>query len=212
MEAISGRRFVLALGAVALLLGFVSYFSITRFHASNRQRAERQAAWPKIRTVRGREMVLVPAGVFLAGSRQEPVNTPAFYIDRQRVSREAFADFLKETGRPVTDEAASAEDARAFCAWGGQRLPYSVEWEKAARVNAVPGLHGDGWEWIDDSLKAGSGDIAAFERLHRMEPPLRPEEKWTRVRGGTPPADSSMFPSRFRDAAIGFRCVWLPPQ
>jgi formylglycine-generating enzyme required for sulfatase activity len=150
--------------------------------------------------------------VFLAGQGREPVNTPAFYIDRERVTESALREYRTASGATDATAWPSAEEAKAFCAWAGKRLPFSVEWEKAARLRVAAGQYGNGWEWIDDTRRAGAEDIVRFRNAHRMDPPLAAGERWVRVRGGQPPADASMFPARYRSAEIGFRCVYLPPQ
>ncbi len=72
-----------------------------------------------------------------------------FYIDRYEVTNKQYANFLKESKRPapphweggkypegqddfpVTN--VTYEDAAAFCAHYGKRLPTAAEWEYAAR-------------------------------------------------------------------------------
>lgn len=93
-------------------------------------------------------MVLVPAGTFLLGSKKPDappdegklrhVFLPAFYIDQFEVTNEEYKrfnpNFVIPPGHekfPVTG--LSLEQARAYAAGVGKRIPTADEWEKAAR-------------------------------------------------------------------------------
>jgi formylglycine-generating enzyme required for sulfatase activity len=108
------------------------------------------------------DMVLVAAGEFTMGSETggdeskpaHKVTVPAFYIDKTEVTNKQYKEFCSDTGaKPPTDPfwekgyfenrpnapvlGVSFDDAKAFAAWAGKRLPTEQEWEKAASWDAA---------------------------------------------------------------------------
>ncbi len=112
-------------------------------------------AWEKDNSV----MVYVPAGEFIMGSdkgevNEQPVHTvylDAFYMDKTEVTNAQYQRCVEagacrtptcDWGEPTYGDASKADhpvvcvnwnDAQAYCAWAGKRLPTEAEWEKAAR-------------------------------------------------------------------------------
>ena len=126
---------------------------------------------PPTATATPAEMVTVPAGAFVRGEvsgdpderPQRRIELPAFAIDRTEVTRRAYGGCVAKgvcrppaaPGRPPDPRGlvppelpvanVSWNDAVAYCAFAGKRLPSEAEWEKAAR-----GSDGRRYPWGND--------------------------------------------------------------
>jgi len=137
----------------------------------------------------GREMILIPEGVFTRGSStgdfdekpQQEIYVDAFYVDKYEVTVEAYNKFRKAANYvepsvpffqgdhtvlqtpnfPVVG--VSWLDAVNYCKWAGKRLLTEAEWEKAAR-----GTHGLIYPWGNKVLSKRanySGKADGFEYM-----------------------------------------------
>ena len=111
----------------------------------------------------GAVLVRIPAGQFIPGTRSsllmgklEKEHLDEFYVDTYEVTNAQYMKFVSETEhkkpkfigekrfngprQPVVG--ISHDDARAYAAWAGRRLPTLLEWEKAAR-----GPNGNSYPW-----------------------------------------------------------------
>ena len=134
----------------------------------------------------------IPQGPFLAGDHREDwfrdelpkeIHLRAYWIDTYPVTNAEYEKFVKATEHPIPphwtsgsyqkDQAdhpvtnVSWDDASAYAAWVGKRLPTEAEWEKAAR-----GTDGRIYPWGDTYWKDlcnGCNDYGGTTPVNRFE-------------------------------------------
>ena len=163
---------LIAIGGLALVAVLVVLFFALRPAANQSAGTKLEANSPAKKELPASlamdsgEMVLVPAGAFLAGQEKRSETLPGFYIDRTEVSNAAYARFCQAKQHPLPKgfDADHPDypvvnvtyvEAQEFANWAGKRLPEALEWEKAAR-----GKDGRIYPWGDqvDSSRANVAD------------------------------------------------------
>ena len=137
------------------------------------------------------EMLYIPAGWFLQGSRvedgdpderpQRRVYLDGFWLDKTEVTNRRYERFVRATGHrpplywfdgkipdgreehPVVG--VSWEDARAYALWAGKDLPTEAQWEKAARgVEGALFPWGNEWEPQRANLSGKPAPVGSHPR------------------------------------------------
>ncbi|TCO59822.1 SUMF1/EgtB/PvdO family nonheme iron enzyme [Actinocrispum wychmicini] len=158
--------------------------------------------------------------------QRDGVLTSAVAVGASEVTNAEFAEFLDTTGyqpeyphrflahwanrranEPVTF--VDIEDARAYCAWRGGRLPTEDEWQLAGETGRLRRGEPAVWNWTESEHSDGRTRFVMLKggSDHRSE-----GSDWY-VEGGRQDPDYTvklLLPGLglARSATVGFRCAW----
>lgn len=139
---------------------------------------------PTVNQITGKDgapMMLVPAGEFLYGEKDERMTLPAFYMDKFEVTAKRYAAFMQATGhaqpiewseqvalmgsgdRPVGG--VTWKDADAYCRYYGKHLPTEQELEKSAR-----GTDGRKYPWGNEEPTSRHALFGAGVKGYEISP------------------------------------------
>ncbi len=109
------------------------------------------------------EMVLIPAGKFIYGEKNESIALKDYYIQKTEVTWETYKKVVKdayfEKGQEKHPAAeVSYFDAETYCKAIGARIPTMKEWVKAAR-----GTDGRTYPWGNE-FQAGAANTNELEK------------------------------------------------
>ena len=172
-----------SLGGLVVLAG-IGYWVSTREPEPRKEAAKivvPEPVYPSTLSEPNGPLFLVAGGKFVFGddSAESPnprreMELPAYYIEATEVSNEQYGRFAQATGRgmpkgqprlPVVD--VTLDDAKAYCAWAGRRVPTEPEWEKAAR-----GPDGRVYPWGNEPTKS-PGQLVPVDDLPERQSPYR---------------------------------------
>ncbi|WP_290062558.1 SUMF1/EgtB/PvdO family nonheme iron enzyme [Amycolatopsis solani] len=147
--------------------------------------------------------------------------TTAVAVGRTEVTHAQYAQFLAATGHEPGPERRGApdapvthvdlDDARAYCAWRGGRLPTEDEWQLAGAelCRGTPAV----WNWTESEHSDGR---TRFVMVKGGSDYVAEGSEWY-VEGGRHAPDYTvklLLPGLglARSATVGFRCAWEVPS
>ncbi len=224
---------VLFVGAGLLVWRMLTPASNQSTAASQAAKGEADKKTERLSVALPEGMVLISGGVFQMGSQgaEDPAEAPAhqvlvrpFLLDKYEVTNAAYAAFVKATGHPAPPDwkngtypigkanypvgHVSWEDARAYAAWAGKRLPTEMEWEFAAR-----GTEGRRYPWGNEfdrwRLNSAEAEVGHTETVGSFPTGATPEgvfdlagnvAEWTA-------SDDTPYPGSARKPVSGTKVV-----